>query len=684
MSAPQQTDQAPAGPPAGGPTIPVDRRSGGGLPTTLRLTGLLARRGGGRQWTVLGLTAAGVMVATTLALLALSVSPALGARGDRTAWRTPTAAADPGRATAVQAVSTEPFRGHDVTLVELAPTGVGTPPVPPGLDGFPGAGELVVSPALADLLATEPAAALADRYPGTVVGTIGAEGLAIADDLVVVAGRAPGEVALGPDRGTPVTAFATTGADADLDDYRVMAQIAAALLVVPTILLVGALARLTAAQREQRLAALRLVGATPGLVVAVTALETGLAALVGAVAGAGAYLAVLPAAATVHLAGDRFAPADLRLGTGTLALAVAAVPMLAALSATVALRKVVIGPLGVTHRRAGRRPRAVRLLAVPAAWLTLVVAAGGLRDGGSVVPVLLGLGAVVGTLAVLGPWVTWVVGWALARLGRRPAPLLAGRRITDDARGTYRTVSGMVMAGLIAGFLFGVLPTIRATDDQVRRLDEATDLSVAVAADRRDAVTAAVTAAEPGTVVGWDGRHEQNVFGTVRVAAGTDPEVVRTAVLAVDPTADVWSPADLDGRASLLVEDLRRASVVMSLAALVLATVGTAIGSTASVIDQRVTLARLRLAGTGIAVLQRARRWQAVVPLGLASIGAMASGAAAAQVLMVAVGARSDQVRPPEVAPMVGLGLAALLAGAAAVALTRPVLVAATRATPRE
>ena len=63
-----------------------------------------------------------------------------------------------------------------------------------------------------------------------------------------------------------------------------MAQLAAVLMVVPTVLLVGALARLTAAQREQRLAGLRLVGATPGLVVAVTALETALAAAVGAIA----------------------------------------------------------------------------------------------------------------------------------------------------------------------------------------------------------------------------------------------------------------------------------------------------------------------------------------------------------------------------------------------------------------
>ena len=644
--------------------------------TVLRISGLLWRRGGARQWTVLGLTAGGVLAATTLALLALSVGPALGARGDRTAWRTAVPAADPATATAVQRTTTDGFRGREITRVELAPTRVGRPPVPPGLAVVPAPGEVVLSPALAALVAAEPAAALGDRYPGAVVGEVGPAGRAIDDDLVAVVGRAPGDLEVVD--GTPITGYALAGPDPGLDDYRVMAQLAAVLLVVPTLLLVGALARLTAAQREQRLAGLRLVGATPGLVVAVTALETAVAALVGALGGVALYLAVLPVAARVELAGSAFTLDDLRLGGAALVATVAAVPVLAAVSATVALRKVVIGPLGVSRRVTGRRPRAVRLLVVPLAWVALVAPAAEMGQGGSVVPVLVGLGAVIATLAVVGPWLTWIVGALMAGLGRRPGPVLAGRRITDDARGTYRTVGGMVLAGLIAGFLFGVLPTIRTVAASVARLDEATDLYVTVDDDETGAVERAT-----GQPVSW--HHEDGVAtGTVIAQVGTDVEVVRTAVLASGPTAEVSSSADLDAEASLLVADMGRASVVMALAALGLATVATAIGGTASILDQRVTLARLRLAGTSVAALQRARRWQAVVPLGLASIGAMASGSAAAQILMVAVGAREEQVVGPDVAPMVALGLAALAAGAIAVALTRPVLVAATRTTPRE
>ncbi len=640
----------------------------------LCISGLLWRRGGARQWTVLGLTAVGVLAATTLALLALSVSPALGARGDRIAWRTPAATTDPAAAPLLQRRTEDAFRGREITVVELAETGVGTAPVPPGLARVPAPGEVVLSPALADLVASEPAAALGDRYPGAVVGEVGPAGRAIDDDLVAVIGRTPD----GMVDGVPVASFATAGRDGGLGDYQVMAQLAAVLLVVPTILLVGALARLTAAQREQRLAGLRLVGATPGLVVGVTALETALAALVGSLGGLGAYRAVLPLAARVELAGSTFAVDDLRLGAATLVAAALVVPVLAAVSATVALRTVVIGPLGVTRRSARRRPRAIRLLVVPAAWIALVATARVLGEGGSVAPVLLGLGAVIGTFAVVGPWLTWVVGALMARLGRRPGPVLAGRRITDDPRGTYRTVSGMVLAGLIAGFLFGVIPTIRTTAESVDRLDEATDLYVSIDAEATAAVDRAV-----GQDVDWY-REGGWASGTVVAPAGSDVEVVRTAVLAVHPSAEITSVADLDGEATLLLEDMSRASVVMALAALALATVATAIGGTASILDQRVTLARLRLAGTSLAVLQRARRWQAVVPLGLASIGAMASGAGAAQIQMVAVGAREEQVVGPDLAPMAALGVAALAAGVAAVAATRPVLVAATRATPRE
>lgn len=194
----------------------------------LRLTALLCLRGGWRQRTVLVLTVAGVLGATALDLLALSVSPALGARGDRAAWRTPTPAAGP--ATAVQQRRDDVVRGDTIDVVVLAPTGAGTVPTPPGLDRAPGPGEVAVSPALAALLRTLPDDVLGDRYPDTVVGTIGPAGLAHADDLVAVVGAADGVLTIDPmatspdgaplpDAATAVDGFTRSGSDPDLAYY---------------------------------------------------------------------------------------------------------------------------------------------------------------------------------------------------------------------------------------------------------------------------------------------------------------------------------------------------------------------------------------------------------------------------------------------------------------------------------
>lgn len=666
--------------------------------TTLRTSFLLWRRGG-RQWIVVGLTAIGIAGSVVLALLAFSVPLAMAERGDRAAWQRPEPADDSGLPiAAIQRVDDDVVRDRSLTIVSLEATSTETPPVPPGLGRFPAPGEVFVSPALADAIDDLGPAALGDRFPGTIVGEVPITVLAGPGDLVAVVGIDPGT--LGevdgsgppiPGRAVGISGFATHGAGPDLSTYVDLSAMAAALLVVPTIVLVGAMARLTAAQREQRLAALRLAGATPGLVVRVTALETALAGLVGAGLGLAAYLALVPVAARVELAGTPFAPADLRLGGVALAATALVVPVLAAGSAVIALRRVVIGPLGVRRRVTTRRPRLVRFLVLPPAWLLLVAASATLRDGGSIAPVLLGIGAVIATLAVIGPWIAWAIGALLARLGRRPAPVIAGRRIADDPRGTYRTISGMVLAGLVAGFLFGVLPTVRDVEGVAAALGDTREVTVVVEAGPEDPTVTALAAAIERDVEGAEvtvrgethratAPDDTTGWSDVVVDVGTaDIDVLRTTLRRHAPDAwvdegPVLRPADRQ-----LIDDMGRASVVLSLAALAIAVASTAIGSTASVLDQRTTLTRLRVVGTPVRLLQRARRWQAVVPFVVASAGAMASGAAAARLLMLAAGAREELLRPPDVTPMVLLGIGAAVAGCAAIAATRPVLAAATR-----
>lgn len=667
----------------------------------LRLAAVLVRRGGARGGAALALTAVGVATSTALALLAASVAPAFDARADRIAWRQPSAVAL-SDATAIQRRTLDTFEGRPIIVVEVEAVAGAPSLAPPGLRAFPSAGTAHLSPALADLVDTHPADELGDRFPGARGQDLGGIALAHATELVALVAVPAGsldpivvdltatvhpddpDLTLAPGVAVPVDGFARSGTDEDLARYRLLAQVAAVLLVIPALLLVGAAARLTAAQREQRLGVLRLAGATRGAVVGLTALETSLAAVLGTAIGIGAYLAAMPLAAAIPLAGGRFDTWDLLLGPGALLFALVAIPLAAVLSAVVALRRVVVSPMGVTHRVRPRRPGALRLAFVPLAWLALVTVAGGENE--TAIPLLVALGGVVATVAVVGPWLTWVLGTLLCRLARRPSVLLAGRRIVDDPRGAYRAVSGMVLAGLIAGFLFGVLPSVQANElPEIDRRRIAVDRATGDAATIRQAVLVV----DPGAMVDLDPVTGEpggagTVAGVVVTSSPASVERVRTALSRAAPGAVLDQYAGLVDGLGSLDADVERGALALALAALGMAVTATAIGGISTILDQRTTIARLRLVGTPLRVLQRARRWQTVVPLVLATAGALATGAMAGASLMVALQVDASRVRPPAVGPLALIVVAAVIAGLAVVAVTRPVLVAVSRATLRE
>ncbi|MGH8882044.1 MAG: FtsX-like permease family protein, partial [Stackebrandtia sp.] len=109
------------------------------------------------------LTLAAVTVSTALLLFAVSANHAFAERGDRTAWRV--ADADTSQPSALQASDIDRVGDEGFTRVDLAATGDGAPPMPPGMDHFPQAGEVWLSPALADLADELPASQLAERFP---------------------------------------------------------------------------------------------------------------------------------------------------------------------------------------------------------------------------------------------------------------------------------------------------------------------------------------------------------------------------------------------------------------------------------------------------------------------------------------------------------------------------------------
>lgn len=637
---------------------------------------------GGRRRAALdlSLTAVGVAVSVAITLLVLGAFHGLDVRDARSAWREPRPV-DPAAATALQQRTAEVLGDAVVDVVRFRPLAAEVPP-PPGVAALPAPGEVVVSPALAALLDTAAEAAqLRARLGGDVAGTIGAEGLAHAEELVAVvtdpgleptpddAVPAVDHRLLGPVEPSPVLpvdGYADHDPDPAIDPaYRMMAGVAGMLLVGPAVLLLGAAARFTAARRATRLAGLRLAGASPGQITGIATVETAVGAGVGALVGV--LLAALGRWVLdgTPLAGGPFTAADLDPGLPT-TVAVVAGALVVAVAATLAgLRRVRTSPLGVVQAVGVRRPRAVRLLVTLLLWAGFGVAAVLVASGAGTVLLVVGLGGVIATASIAGPWVTWLLGAVGGRLARRPTTLVAARRTTADPAGAFRPASPLVLTAFTGGFLLVVtgvlaLNVVDVDGGDALVLPEATSAEAAEAAIAAAGVDATVdAAADPARVV---------------VGAGSTLEEVRTALDEVtDPHVATVEGMDLWDLETVLGDVRRGLWIVLALALLQSATT-TAVAAAAAVLEQGPTLAALRLTGMPVGDMLRVRILQAAVPVGVVAAVATAVGVAAGIAVIAASGPAGLVVGLPELVGPPLVVLAATAAAAAGAALAWPVL----------
>lgn len=253
-------------------------------------------------------------------------------------------------------------------------------------------------------------------------------------------------------------------ADVDADSgsfYVTLAITASILLVVPLLTLGGAAARLGVARRDARLAALRLIGATPREVVGLTLVETALQGLLGAVAGTALYGALLGVWTQVPFQGRPFTVAELWVGVPVVLIAWLVVPLLAAVSGAVSLRRVVVSPLGVARREQRPGLKAVRVVvAVGAIGFFMFVGMFAQLFAALLVAALLGgLALAFLTMNAVGPWLLGLLGRVRLRRARTPEQLLAARRLLDDPKAVWRVVGGLGLASFVAGCL-AIVPVL--------------------------------------------------------------------------------------------------------------------------------------------------------------------------------------------------------------------------------
>jgi len=196
----------------------------------------------------------------------------------------------------------EHLQGPFIEQLDVAALGPGAPRIP-GLPAIPAAGQFYASPALSRLLTTVPADELGDRFPGRQAGLLGDAALAGPQELAIVVGHSPSQLDAVP--GTVAVSRIATAPQlmGTTNVYRLGFGIAAIVVLFPLMILINTATRLAATRREERLAALRLVGATPRQVNVIASVEAVVTASAGVMFGVLGFLAIRPLLESISFSG---------------------------------------------------------------------------------------------------------------------------------------------------------------------------------------------------------------------------------------------------------------------------------------------------------------------------------------------------------------------------------------------
>jgi len=353
------------------------------------------------------------------------------------------------------------YQGQTLRRLDVAPLGPGAP-VPPGVSRLPAPGTYYASPALAALLAAVPADELGDRFPGKLAGTIGQAALTGSNQLVVYIGYT--QAALNRVDGTlwVTSIYAGAGQQVFSAFFKDAFYIGMLAVLLPMLVLISTATRLAADRREERFAALRLVGGTPADIRLIATVEAVASSFAGAVLGTVIFLLARPLLASSAFFGTSYFESDVTPTSGGYLAILVLVPVAAALAALISLRRVQISPLGVS-RRAKPKP--------PTAWRLVTLAAGlGLYFYGlsTTTTKHIGVATYPGILitmiglVIAGPWLTAQAARLFGRTARGSSGLLASRRLADNPRGAFRSVTGLVLAVFLGTMVGTLVPAINA------------------------------------------------------------------------------------------------------------------------------------------------------------------------------------------------------------------------------
>jgi hypothetical protein len=413
---------------------------------------------GGREgWVRAVLTAFGVGLGVALLLLTAAVPNVLSARHTREEARQDqgigyfennTESKPTDRSLLVADTDTE-YRYQEIRGRLLEPEGADAP-LPPGVAKFPAPGEMVVSPALSELLGSDAGKLLRERLPYKTVGTIGRAGLIDSGDLTYYAGgkglaeRLDGSVVARIDR----FGSSTDQPEQEVDPILLLLIVVVfVVLLMPVAVFIATAVRFGGERRDRRLAALRLVGSDSRMTRRIAAGEALAGSVLGLLFGTGFFLIGREVAGSVEVFDVSVFPSDLNPSPGLALLVALAVPAAAVLVTLFALRGVVIEPLGVVRTAKPARRRLWWRLLLPLGGLALLYPMVGQGSGNGQFNEYMVTSGVVLLLFGITALLPWAVEAFVARLGSGAVSWqLAVRRLQLSSGSAARMVNGIAVA----------------------------------------------------------------------------------------------------------------------------------------------------------------------------------------------------------------------------------------------
>ena len=268
--------------------------------------------------------------------------------------------------------------------------------------------------------------------------------------------------------------------------YLMLAWVSGFLLLTPLFTLGASAARLSARRRDDRLATLRLLGASTRQLTLYTMLDSVIYAAVGFVLGFIVYLILVLPFGMLRFQNIPLGPENMLLPLPIVLVCGFVSLIIAATSSLFGLSKVTISPLGV-RTRSDKPSLGKRALILGCALLVvgfigaiashiMNLAADSMDSNGFVLvlvtTIMFGLPILLTMLAIdlIGGFVVGLYARIRVRTARTPATLLAYRSILESPRAAWRQVSGVAMTTFIAALIGPVLGQLfHESTSQARR-----------------------------------------------------------------------------------------------------------------------------------------------------------------------------------------------------------------------